>query len=84
MHDLGGNLARGGAYLFDGLGHLHDQRIAVHEGAGEGRNRGVAAQDGRGKVDDAAHEVRGRFVVSARADHVGAFDEGVRRTISRR
>jgi hypothetical protein len=65
--------------MFHGLRHLHDQRVAVHEGDGQRRNGGVAAQDGGRKIDDASHEVRSGFVMPARAHGIGARDEVFRR-----
>ena len=78
MHDLRGYLSGRGANVFDGLRHFHDEGIAVHEGAGERRHRGVAAQDGRREIDDAAHEIRGRLVMPAGTHDVGAFGNGMK------
>src|SRR4029077_15183040 len=78
MHDFVGYLFRRGTHELHCLGHLDLQRIAVYERNGERRYRGLAAQDGCGQIDDATHEVRRRFVVTARADDVGALDETVR------
>src|SRR4051794_35806534 len=79
VDDFGGYLAGRGADGLHRLLHGHHQRIAVHEGTGERRDRGLAAQDRRGQVHDAANEVGVRFMMSAGANGIGTLDERVRR-----